>query len=445
MQTSLRSNYQVYSNYSYEYPRTTPTSSERGSPASLLGQAHVVTAANAAELNLLPQDNNLTHLGELSQQPTQILVEDGQTYEQIDQTCYNSTPVHLEEPNDQNNVVYYQQQQQHYHLLETTSGEPEQYKTQENLPYLACQPAYPARAYYEAPHNFTGINDHHHQHIHPITLQASTFQESNYFHYDQHVQQTETYQQSLLTTGSEANYDLNQNQLQPQHNCYQQQEYLNLNSKYLLQQEHEQLTSEYVQQNNSHLEPEISATSKDSPIESLQTTGQLSSDEEFSDEDEEDDEDDESTTTSSSIVNQKGSLTRDEKRAREANIPMTYQEIVNLSIDQFNDQLAKFKLSESQLTLIKDIRRRGKNKVAAQSCRKRKMEQINESEFEVNQLINNKHSLNCELNQLMSSYKSLYEQYDKMSTYIQERMEQLGGSGSSCCSSSSSTSSNNSC
>lgn len=45
-------------------------------------------------------------------------------------------------------------------------------------------------------------------------------------------------------------------------------------------------------------------------------------------------------------------------------------------MDEFNERLSKYDLSESQLSLIRDIRRRGKNKVAAQNCRKRKLDQI---------------------------------------------------------------------
>uniref|UniRef100_A0A0C9RBZ4 Cnc_2 protein n=2 Tax=Fopius arisanus TaxID=64838 RepID=A0A0C9RBZ4_9HYME len=69
-------------------------------------------------------------------------------------------------------------------------------------------------------------------------------------------------------------------------------------------------------------------------------------------------------------------LTRDEKRARSLNVPISVQDIINLPMDEFNERLSKYDLSEQQLNLIRDIRRRGKNKVAAQNCRKRKLDQI---------------------------------------------------------------------
>ncbi|XP_012055192.1 PREDICTED: segmentation protein cap'n'collar [Atta cephalotes] len=69
-------------------------------------------------------------------------------------------------------------------------------------------------------------------------------------------------------------------------------------------------------------------------------------------------------------------LTRDEKRARALNVPIAVSDIINLPMDEFNERLSKYDLSEAQLSLIRDIRRRGKNKVAAQNCRKRKLDQI---------------------------------------------------------------------
>lgn len=45
------------------------------------------------------------------------------------------------------------------------------------------------------------------------------------------------------------------------------------------------------------------------------------------------------------------------------NIPITTEDVINLPMDEFNERLSKYDLSESQLSLIRDIRRRGKNKV----------------------------------------------------------------------------------
>ena len=56
-------------------------------------------------------------------------------------------------------------------------------------------------------------------------------------------------------------------------------------------------------------------------------------------------------------------LTRDEKRARALSVPITVEDIINLPMDEFNERLSKYDLSETQLSLIRDIRRRGKNKV----------------------------------------------------------------------------------
>ncbi|KAJ8265693.1 hypothetical protein COCON_G00147920 [Conger conger] len=55
-------------------------------------------------------------------------------------------------------------------------------------------------------------------------------------------------------------------------------------------------------------------------------------------------------------------------------------------VDDFNELLSKYSLGEAQLALVRDIRRRGKNKVAAQNCRKRKLESIALLEAELGQL-----------------------------------------------------------
>ncbi|XP_049919786.1 transcription factor NF-E2 45 kDa subunit isoform X1 [Epinephelus moara] len=79
-------------------------------------------------------------------------------------------------------------------------------------------------------------------------------------------------------------------------------------------------------------------------------------------------------------------LSRDERRAMALKIPFPMEKIINLPVDDFNELLTQYSLTDSQLALVRDIRRRGKNKVAAQNCRKRKLESIIHLERELNQL-----------------------------------------------------------
>ncbi|XP_075952318.1 transcription factor NF-E2 45 kDa subunit isoform X1 [Anarhichas minor] len=79
-------------------------------------------------------------------------------------------------------------------------------------------------------------------------------------------------------------------------------------------------------------------------------------------------------------------LSRDERRAVSLKIPFPMEKMINLPVDDFNELLTQYTLTETQLALVRDIRRRGKNKVAAQNCRKRKLESIFHLERELNQL-----------------------------------------------------------
>ncbi|XP_078260122.1 nuclear factor erythroid 2-related factor 2a [Rhinoraja longicauda] len=86
-------------------------------------------------------------------------------------------------------------------------------------------------------------------------------------------------------------------------------------------------------------------------------------------------------------------LSRDEQRAKSLNVPFSIRKIINLPVDDFNEMVSKYQLNEAQLALIRDIRRRGKNKVAAQNCRKRKLENIVGLEDDMNQLKDEKEDL----------------------------------------------------
>ncbi|KAK2532590.1 Nfe2l2 [Columba livia] len=86
-------------------------------------------------------------------------------------------------------------------------------------------------------------------------------------------------------------------------------------------------------------------------------------------------------------------LTRDEQRAKALQIPFPVEKIINLPVDDFNAMMSKEQFNEAQLALIRDIRRRGKNKVAAQNCRKRKLENIVELEQDLSNLKDEKEKL----------------------------------------------------
>lgn len=79
-------------------------------------------------------------------------------------------------------------------------------------------------------------------------------------------------------------------------------------------------------------------------------------------------------------------LSRDELRARALCIPYSVLQIVNMPVEEFLEILDGHGFSPEQVTLLRDIRRRGKNKLAAQNCRKRKLDAITGLQEEVERL-----------------------------------------------------------
>eukprot|EP00092_Neocalanus_flemingeri_P039151 GFUD01042613.1.p1 GENE.GFUD01042613.1~~GFUD01042613.1.p1 ORF type:complete len:351 (-),score=141.82 GFUD01042613.1:63-1043(-) len=67
---------------------------------------------------------------------------------------------------------------------------------------------------------------------------------------------------------------------------------------------------------------------------------------------------------------------KEERLLVERKIHLTVAEIIHSSMEQFSDLLASQAVSEEETHICKDIRRRGKNKIAAQNCRKRKISQV---------------------------------------------------------------------
>ncbi|KAM6934728.1 nuclear factor erythroid 2-related factor 2a [Xenentodon cancila] len=103
-------------------------------------------------------------------------------------------------------------------------------------------------------------------------------------------------------------------------------------------------------------------------------------------------------------------LSRDELRAKALKIPFTVDMIINLPVDDFNELMSKHQLNEAQLALVRDIRRRGKNKVAAQNCRKRKMENIVGLETDLDSLKEEKERLLSEKSKNVTDLKEMKRQ-----------------------------------
>ncbi|KAM6338472.1 nuclear factor erythroid 2-related factor 3 [Podargus strigoides] len=103
-----------------------------------------------------------------------------------------------------------------------------------------------------------------------------------------------------------------------------------------------------------------------------------------------------------------------ERCAKAPRIPFSIDEIVSMPTDSFNTMLAKNHLTDTQVSLLRDIRRRGKNKVAAQNCRKRKLNAILNLEEDV-----------CNLQTQKESLKKEHSQYSRSISQMKQKLNNL--------------------
>ncbi|XP_075068352.1 nuclear factor erythroid 2-related factor 3 [Mixophyes fleayi] len=121
------------------------------------------------------------------------------------------------------------------------------------------------------------------------------------------------------------------------------------------------------------------------------------------------------------------SLSRDERRAKSLRIPFTVDEIVSMPVEMFNNMLSKHYLTETQVSVIRDIRRRGKNKVAAQNCRKRKLDIIVNLEDNVSQLKARKEKLLKERAQCSKSVSHMKQKLNDLYRDVFSRLRDEQG------------------
>ena len=80
--------------------------------------------------------------------------------------------------------------------------------------------------------------------------------------------------------------------------------------------------------------------------------------------------------------------------------------------------LVSSNLTEEQINTSRDIRRRGKNKIAAQNCRKRKVDQITNLAEEVEEVRERKNRILRERMELGRSLETWQARLDKLERFI---------------------------
>lgn len=108
-----------------------------------------------------------------------------------------------------------------------------------------------------------------------------------------------------------------------------------------------------------------------------------------------------------------GDTEANNKRAAEIQLPFPVEHIAALSRSAFQQLLRHHQLTQDQLEFVHDIRRRSKNRVAAQRCRKRKIDSI--------------HQLECEIKKLKSQKERLLQERTELEQNLEETRQSLCG------------------
>ncbi|XP_038163142.1 transcription regulator protein BACH2-like [Cyprinodon tularosa] len=102
----------------------------------------------------------------------------------------------------------------------------------------------------------------------------------------------------------------------------------------------------------------------------------------------------------------------------EVKLPFPVDQISNLPRNDFQVLIKMHKLTSEQLEFIHDIRRRSKNRIAAQRCRKRKLDCIQNLESEIRKLVSEKEKLLSERNQLKVCMAELWQNLSFLSQQV---------------------------
>ncbi|XP_030645056.1 transcription regulator protein BACH2 [Chanos chanos] len=102
----------------------------------------------------------------------------------------------------------------------------------------------------------------------------------------------------------------------------------------------------------------------------------------------------------------------------EVKLPFPVEQITDLPRNDFQLMMKMYRLTSEQLEFIHNVRRRSKNRVAAQRCRKRKLECIQNLECEIHKLVCEKQKLLSERNQLKACMVEMWERFSFLSQEV---------------------------
>ncbi|KAM4692790.1 transcription regulator protein BACH2 [Discoglossus pictus] len=110
-------------------------------------------------------------------------------------------------------------------------------------------------------------------------------------------------------------------------------------------------------------------------------------------------------------------------RGNEVKLPFPIDQITDLPRNDFQMMIKMHKLTSEQLEFIHDVRRRSKNRIAAQRCRKRKLDCIQNLECEIHKLVCEKEKLLTERNQLKACMGELLDNFSCLSQEVCRDMQ----------------------
>jgi nuclear factor erythroid 2-related factor 1/3 len=105
---------------------------------------------------------------------------------------------------------------------------------------------------------------------------------------------------------------------------------------------------------------------------------------------------------------------RDMQLLKANNIGLELSQVIDSSAEELSELIQACGLDKDQINVIKDIRRRGKNKVAAQICRKRKLDSIDSLKEDVTQLKELKARLHANYRMMHDEIKEMTLRFDSL-------------------------------